>query len=247
MATHADMAALLNPKRRIIRAMVNPLDKCTVISIFPKEVDEVKHTIQPGRFIVPPGRFENPSLLVVGPSSWWREIDEDQPLLEIPVASIQVADSIVKDYCNGYLASNMDSAMPGLFYIPGELTLAQVQRAMKMETREPGTIENAIFNKMKEAERKQRNWYEALLKLADALWARSNGNPLAIADDMRMAAKELGQSETRDWMRDFKMLEMSRCPACGTLANPQFPICGNCKAVINKKLAEELGLTFVKA
>jgi hypothetical protein len=76
------------------------MDKTTIVSIYPNEIIETKPTIQPGRFVIPAGSFEKPSITVVGPSSWWREIDMDQPLLEIPVSSVQIADSVIKDYCN---------------------------------------------------------------------------------------------------------------------------------------------------
>jgi hypothetical protein len=60
-------------RRRIIRSAPNPTDKSTIVSIFPRLVDEIKHTIQPGRFIIMPGSVEKPSILVIGPSSWWRD------------------------------------------------------------------------------------------------------------------------------------------------------------------------------
>lgn len=214
------MFPLTNPgigaNRRVVRAPTNPMDKATIVSIFPKEVDEVKHTIQPGRFIIPPGSYEKPSILVVGPSSWWREIDEDQPLLEIPQSSIQIADSVVRDYSIGLLGYNVGESGPGLFYVPGELDVDSIQKNFKTE------LDKALV--------RQRNWYQLLVKLADSLWARSNGNPLAIGDDMRMAARELGQT-TKDWMKDFSMVEMTRCVACGSLRNPAYPICATCKHV----------------
>src|SRR6187399_2848659 len=114
--------------RRTIRAPINPMDKSTVVSILPKEIHERKATIQPGFFDLAPGTFDNPSILVVGPSSWWREIDENQPLLEIPVSSIQIADSVVRDYCNGILACNMADQQPGLFYIHGEWTAKDLKK-----------------------------------------------------------------------------------------------------------------------
>ena len=208
---------LMNMHRRIIRAPINPIDKSTIVSVFPRELDEKKWTIQPGRFVVPAGTPEKPGILVVGPSSWWREIDEDQPLLEIPVSSIQVADSVVKDYVNGVFGFNGDAAGPGLFYIPGTVTVEQIKTEYK------GAFEKAIA--------KQKNWYTLLLKAADSLWARSNGNPLAISDDMRLAAKELGVQATKDWMKDFQMVEMVRCAACGALKNPEFPVCASCRNV----------------
>lgn len=212
-------------KRRTIRGPINPLDKSTIISILPKPIDETKHTIQPGRFMINPGSYENPSILVVGPSSWWREIDEEQPLLEIPVSSIQIADSVVKDYCNGIFACNMDTAMPGLFYVPG---------AKQNQKGEPHILETLEWVKkeykseLEKALVRQKNWYAILIKAADSLWARSNGNPLAISDDMRLAAKEMN-IQTKDWMKDFQMVDMVRCKACGSLKNPAYPICAACQ------------------
>src|SRR5262245_46089951 len=104
--------------RRTQRAPVNPLDVSTVVSIFPFEIVETKPTLQPGKWTIPAGSFEKPSYTPIHPSSWWKEVDENQPLLELPVSSILVADSIVKDYCNGLLECDMATAMPGLFMIP---------------------------------------------------------------------------------------------------------------------------------
>ncbi len=199
--------------RRTIRGPVNPLDKSTVVSIYPREINERKITIVPGDFHVPAGSYDSPALLVVGPSSWWREIDEDQPLLEIPVSSLQVADSIVKDYCNGIFACDMGNSMPGLFYIPGEHNIISIKKSYQHE--------------LDKAKQRQHSFYSTLVKMADSLWARSNGNPLTISDDMRLAANELNL-KTKDWMKDFQMTEMVRCKACGSLKNPLYPICAQC-------------------
>lgn len=212
-------------KRRTIRGPINPLDKSTVVSIYPKPVDEKKPTIQPGIFQIRPGSVQKPEILVVGPSSWWRDIDEDQPLLEIPVSSIQIADSIVRDYCNGILGCDMAESMPGLFYVPGAKTDAK-GNADYDATRK--WVLSEYKTQLEAADRRQKNWYSVLIKLADSLWARSNGNPLAISDDMRMAARELNLTQVKDWMKDFQMVDMVRCKACGSLKNPQYPICAAC-------------------
>lgn len=217
--------------RRLIRAPVNPLDKSTVVSILPKEIDETKHTIQPGRFIIKPGSYDKPAILIVGSSSWWKELDEGQPMLEIPCSSIQVADSIVKDYCNGILACNMGDIMPGLFYIPGAYDIDKIKKEYKQQ------LDDALF--------RQRNWYAELVKLADVLWARSNGNPLTISEDMRLAANELNLTN-KEWLRDVQVMELVRCKACGSLKNPAYPICPTCKAIDNPELAKKLGLTFAQ-
>jgi hypothetical protein len=199
-----------------VKAPTNPLDKATIVSIYPKVIDERKWTLDPGHWVIQPGTKEKPSVLVVGPSSWWREIDEDQPLLEIPVSSILIAESIVRDYCNGILGANIGASQPGLFFIPGEHTAENILKNY------PHEIVKAV--------NKQKHWYEVLLKMADALWARSQGNPMVISDDMRLAAKELGHM-TRDWMRNFQMMEMTRCAGCGALKNPAYPICGTCRLI----------------
>jgi hypothetical protein len=202
--------------RRTIRGAVNPMDKSTVVSIYPKEIDEVKHTIQPGRFLIPAGSYENPAILVVGPSSWWRDIDEQQPILEIPVSSIQIADSIVRDYCNGVLACNMADSMPGLFYVPGQYSVKDIKERFKTE------LEKA-------RDRQNKLWLE-LINMADALWTNSDHSPRAISEDMRIAARQLGQTN-KDWLRNFVMAEMVRCFACGSLKNPEYPVCAACRAI----------------
>lgn len=222
----------LGNQRRTIRAPVNPLDKSTVVSIYPKEILEVKHTIEPGKFYISKGSYDNPAILVVGPSSWWRDVDDTQPLLEIPQSSIQIADSIVKDYCNGLLGCNMGEAMPGLFYVPGEHTLQSLKKSFQHE--------------LDKAKKRQETFYSALIRLADSLWARSNGNPLAVSDDMRLAAKELNLTTQKDWMKDFTMVDMIRCKACGSLRNPEYPVCPTCKAIDDPERAKTLNIKFAQ-
>jgi hypothetical protein len=224
------VAPWVSHRPRATRTPTNPLDKSTVVSILPCRIEEWKRTLQPGRFILEAGSYEKPTVLVVGTSSWYKDIDPDQPLLEIPVSSIQIADSIIRDYCNGLLACDMSGSMPGLFFIPGEHNIVSIQRDHK--------------NLLNKARDKQKNWYQALIKLGDALWARSNGNPLVISEDMKLAAHEL-QLKEKSWMKDnIYISEMINCPACGTMRNSNFPICHNCKVVVDKTAFEKLGLKY---
>ena len=220
-----------NARRRVVRAPVNPLDKSTIVSIFPKPIKESKPTIQPGVFEIKAGSFEKPELLIVGTSSWWREIDDDQPLLEIPISSVQIADSFVKDYCNGILACNMGDTMPGIFYVPGALDLLTIRRDY-----------SPLLTK---AQATQKKWFAELVKMGDSLWSRTNGNPLAIDDTMRLGTEYLGLKD-KPWMRDFATLELKNCPACGFLRNSNFPICSNCHVVIDAKAFAELNINFAK-
>lgn len=231
MAMVGEFPGLAQMNRRTIRAEINPMDKSTIVSILPKRISERKLTIQPGQFDIAPGSFDKPSVLTIGPSSWWREVDENQPLLEITVSSVQVADSIVKDYCNGLLGCNMGDLMPGLFYIPGEVSAEK----LKKEHLAVLTVAN----------NKQKNWYRELIRVADILWARSNGNPLSISDDARLACRELN-IENKPWLGDIQATELVRCVACGSLRNQQFPICQTCKAIVDPEMAKKLNLSFAQ-
>ncbi len=207
---------LISNNRRIIRSAKNPLDRCTVVSVFNREIDEIKHTIEPGHFHIMPGTFDSPTVLVVGSSSWWKDIDFEQPMLEIPHSSIQVAESIVKDYCNGMLGCNMSDAMPGLFYVLGEHSVADIKSKYK--------------TKLEDAKIKQDNWFKILVRMADSLWSRSNNNPLSVSEDMRLAARSLNFND-KPWLKDFNILEMINCKACGMMKNPAYPVCPSCKAI----------------
>lgn len=217
MAQVGEFPDLRSVARRMIRGPVNPFDKATIVSIYPKRIEEYKWTLTPSQFIIEKGTYENPSLLVVGTACWWREIDEKQPFLEIPVSSIQVADSIINDYCNGLLGCDMGNLMPGLFFVNGELTVDMIKKQYQEQ--------------LDKAKVKQHKFYGHLVKLADSLWAKAHGNPLVVSDDMRMAARELGLESTKDWMKDFEKMDMVRCFACGSLKNPAYPVCATCRAI----------------
>lgn len=218
-------------KKITIRTPPNPLDKSTIVSIYPMPIHEKKCTIQPGDFRIPAGSFDKPSLLQVGQSSWWRDIDENQDL-EIPQGSIQVAESIVMDYCKGVLGYEPERMMPGLFYvIGGDWTIEKLKKEHL-----------PLLLKYK---RMQDDWFKELIRVADILWARTNGNPLGVPDQARLGARELGIKD-KPWLTDSVNYEKVPCIACGSLRNPAFPICQVCKAIADPVKAKELGLVFAQ-
>jgi hypothetical protein len=202
--------------RRTVRGPDNPLDKSTVVSIYPKPINFKNVTLSPGRWRIEAGSYENPALLIVGPSSWWKDVAIDEPLIEIVQSSVQIAESLVKDWINGLFACDMQNAMPGLFFIPGKFTIEKVK----------GDWGSLLSN----ANTYQNNYYASLIKYAEALWARSNGNPLAVNDEMRLAARALGRQDV-DWMKQEVNTGMKPCFACGEFKNPAYPICKSCGTV----------------
>jgi hypothetical protein len=198
-----------------VMAGTNPYDKATLVSIFPQVVEEVKHTVYPGRFTIEPGTFEKPSILVIGSSSWFKVLGNGEPPLEVPVFASQMAESIIHDYCSGMLECDMGTAQPGLIFIPGEVTVTEVLSKYKVA--------------LTGAKLKQDAWFSRLTRLADSLWARSNQNPLVIWDEMRLAARSLGYDAP--WIKDYQMVKMVKCFGCGGLKDPEYPICQHCKTI----------------
>lgn len=214
-------------RRRTVRADINPMDKSTVVSILPKDnPPEFKHTLMPSEYKIPYGTYEKPGILVVGSASWWADINPEQPLVEIPVSSVQVANSIVQDFSNGYLGCDMGDARPGIFWVPGEHNADSVRKNYQSQ--------------LDLAKTRQDNWFRILVKFADIGWAKSNNSPLAVDDNMRMAAKSLGLD--REWIADSRAIEMIRCVACGNLRNPNYPVCLHCKTVIDRAAYDKLNL-----
>lgn len=229
MATEYEHVArvIVGNQRRTIRAEVNEMDRCTVVSIFPKDIPARNSFIQPGNFLIKAGSLENPSLLVVGSSSWWKEVPDDPELFEVPVPSKQVANSIVNDHVLSMWKSDPQAAHPGVFWVAGEHNKESIFKNYRQ--------------RLEHASKMQKAWYEALVTETDALWAQHNGNPKVVLADAKLAALELNLRD-KLWMKDHSTLKMVECPACGALRKTDFPICAACKTIVDEKRYKELGL-----
>lgn len=215
-------------QKQIIRGPVNVHDRATIVSILPREVIQLEHTIFPGKFVIPPGSYDDPARLVVGPSSWWFDPGEEQALIEVPISAVQIAEAVIGDYSKG-LTEYTNEAMPGLFFVPGDVEISKIKKDYV-----------AHLNR---ARNRQKEWFLALVKLADALWARSNGNPMVVSSDMRMAAQELNMGQ-KEWLKNQAAAELIKCKACGNLNSSAVVICPNCKVILDEVRAKELGLKF---
>jgi hypothetical protein len=125
----------------------------------------------------------------------------------------------------------MADQMPGLFYVPGDYT---VERLRKDHAN--------LISKYAAA---QKKWFLELVRIADILWSRSNGNPLSISDDARLACRQLNITN-KPWLGDIQTAELVRCVACGNLRNQQFPVCPVCKAIADPVKAKELNIQFAQ-
>lgn len=224
---------VFNRAIKIQRAPVNPLDKATIVSIYPEEIVSINHTIFPGRFVIPGAADGDFNVLTVGTSYWVKEMPEDQPYLEMVVPATEVARSIIEDWSIGILGVGENRA-PGLFYLPGEFNKTTIQLFPEFKVK-MGTIKS-----------RQKAWFLELVSLADKFWVRTNGQPAAIPDTCKMAALMLNINE-KPWLnKNESLAELIRCVACGSLRNSSYPVCPTCKAVIDVDKAKGLKIQFAQ-
>lgn len=221
-------------RNKRIYSRKNPLDKSTIFSIYPKPLVSVNPTIFPGTYTIPAGTYDKPSVTVIEPASWFKTDHERMEEMEVIDGSIILAESIIKDYVEGLHAYGPERK-PGFFFIEGAYTLEEARKKPELNFKE----------RIDRAKLYQENWYRELVKLADIGWARTNGNPLSISNDARMAAEILNLKE-KPWMQDFKMMELIACPACGFLRNNLFPVCSNCRTILDPEKYAKLGLGQIK-
>lgn len=214
-------------QKRAIRSAPNPHDKSSIVSIYPRKVVHRNWTIEPGLFPIDAGSYDNPAILVVNGSSWWKEIHAEKTVLEIPTGSALIAESVVSDWCKPMqLVTELQG--PGMFIVPG---LAVTTEQVKTEYKD----------KLDFALERQRRWYQELIVVADLLWVHSNGNPRSVDALAKLAARELGIKD-KGWMMLEQQSQLVACPACGTMRNPAFPVCANCHTIVDKARYESLGL-----
>ena len=218
----------------------NQFDRATIVSIFPKIILEVKHTIFPGRFEVPAADKDDFSILVIESSSYYKPSTiEKMPPTEIQVNAAALAESIVNDYLSAVWLSSKGQRSPGIFWIPGEWTKKTIVNYVDPK--------GVTFTQMLNAAREyQKAWFKLLVDAADELWARSGGNPKAIPEDSKLGAEYIGVEKSKPWMQNTIAAALSNCPSCGEMINLEYPVCRHCKAIINKAKAKELDLVFTE-
>jgi len=226
-------ASVFDKKIQVMRAPVNPLDKATIISIYPDAIISINPTIFPGTFTIPGATLDDFNILVVGTSYWVKEMPDDQPYLEMVVPATEVARSIIEDWGNNVLGIG-ENRSPGLFYIPGEFNKTTIKThpdfAVKLGT----------------AKSRQKNWMLELVSIADKFWVRTNGQPAAIPDTCKMAARYLNINE-KEWLNKNEAIsELVKCVACGSLRNNAYPVCPTCKAVVDVEKAKLLKVQFAQ-
>jgi len=224
--------------RRVLTQLPrNPLDKTTIVSIYPREIVDTKPTLFPGRFVIPAAIGDDFSLLLIeGASYFIPSMIGNQPPTEVQVNSMSLAESILHD---SIPAMNLVTsvARPGVFSIPGEYNRISILKYVHADGRS--------FKELLQTAREwQQNYWTAVISEADYFWSKSNCNPKTIPEDAKLAVKILGLEKSKPWMENAVASELIKCKACGEMINPQFRGCKHCHAMLDPEKGKAAGIVF---
>ena len=192
-------------------------EACTIFSLMPIQIYEVKSGIIPGTFTIPKSDGKNPSTLIVGPSHYFIYLDESRGSIKSLAPAYEVAQSIVEDFKSSQIGMS-DDASPGLGWIVGRFSSGEMI---------------VHVNVLKDLKEKQRKWYQNICRLADNDWARYHHHN-AISDIQRTAANELGLNvNDHEWMSITATEGLVNCPACGSKVGKDIVVCPMCRCVLN--------------
>lgn len=187
----------------------------TIVSIVPLDINETKNSLKPYEYKIPASEDgKEPQVLHVTEVMemfYFPDMGKQGEHRDIPKATKDVAEAVVRDYVNASLLADAD-AHPGLFCVPGLWDAEEVKRKFKRE--------------LNEAQEKQRKWLWALVKDADDTWNKWHQHK-TIAPLQTLAAKLL--NVRRAWTVDPLTEEMAECPHCLEYVRANAKVCTHCK------------------
>jgi len=182
----------------------------TLVSILPCELRETKPG-NPGSFVMPAVPKGEVEVLVLRSADAPYYVDYERGSIKMHGDPELVLKSVVEDYIRATIYVTVD-AHPGLFYVLGDKTQADIKKDHRVE------LENA--------NRKQNNWFEKLVKAADDTWQRVRRHNV-ISDQHRIAAHRLGLK--REWADILAPSDTVECEYCTTLISGKAVVCPQCR------------------
>lgn len=196
------------------------MGKSTVVSVLPFVLTEEKPGLNPSYYEIPSAKEKGLAVLVV--KDGFHNVlipysDDKAPPMRVTDTSERIAESLILDYVTSCLAVDYETgALPGLFWLDGEISEAQIKISYTKR------LEQAVTG--------TKLWFQRLVKLADDDWQKYHQHR-SITDLQRSACSYLNM--TREWNFDV-MTEGNRlCWGCKAAVHPAAIVCGNCKAIIN--------------
>lgn len=184
---------------------------CTIVSMLPYELNEVKPQIQPGAFLMPPAARGDFNILTIERAERPFYVDYQRGNIMIPEDPEVVAKSVVNDHIKATV-NVTDGAHPGLFYINGLKTKDQIKKENSTELLACGKVQDA--------------WFSRLVKAADDVWQRFRRHN-TISDQHRFACKMLGLK--REWAEELKAENTIQCMYCTSLISAKALVCPTCR------------------
>ena len=197
----------------------------TLVSIYPFPIREFKPGLFPSQFNLEPGSVDDPQFLEVGEAFYYRYAGDGE-YIPIPLNENELAESIVSDFCKTSI-EYADNGRPGLFWVEGSFDLENPEHQQAVVI----------------AYEQQKEWFERLIQLADADWARMQ-DPRHISDVQRRAAKEFGLD--KPWALQPSK-DTQTCEMCGTTSKAFAVLCPQCGYILNEEKYEANKHRFVGA
>lgn len=201
--------------------------KASIISIVPFAITREFPGVFPGSYTIPASLDNIPEILHVDDGKEHRYVFDGKGVT-IPVSGTELANSFVNDYVASQLAYN-EEGHPGIFWVEGFVNQSDLNGRLKQ--------------KLNDIKDKQYIWFKRLVTIADDDWQRYHQYK-SISDIQRSAARYLNLD--RDWI-DVISDSLATCPACGSNVRKGFPICANCKAVLDVEAAKKIKFSAVVA
>lgn len=193
-------------------------DISTVVSIVPFEVREFKPGLYPGSFNIAACLDDRePKMLKVGASEHLMTIGGKKEPMRIITPSYQVADSIVSDFLDGQLWTTPEEH-PGICWLQGDVLPTAFLKDHK-----------DIYDRIK---LQQRKWFVRICQQTDNEWKKQQSYRV-VSTQARFAAQYL--SLEPEWLRTEEVaMSYHKCPACGTMNDPQNAVCSTCRCILDE-------------
>jgi hypothetical protein len=194
----------------------------TIISIYPKEIRELKAGLIPNEYVVPEGSMDKPAVIHISDAKHLIPQAFGAPAIQSYESAEKVAKSVVFDWIKAQMRYSED-AHPGIMALSYEIPADQVKFK--------------LLDELKKLESKQIRWAQALLKDGDDMWERYGENR-AITDTQRWAANYLKQP--REWTNIEAGGNLMDCPSCDARISKNVATCRTCGCIINKEKYDKL-------
>lgn len=194
-------------------------EPCTVVSILPYELNEIKPQLRYGTgkesgagvFLIPAVPKGECRTLTIEYAERPFYVDYQRGNIWLSEQPEVVANAVVEDHVRATV-NVTEGARPGLFYVQG--------------LKQPDEVKKNNATALARAVREQDAWFARLVKAADDVWQKYRRHN-TISDQHRLASKYLGLK--REWAEEMKAENTIQCAYCVSLISTKAILCPVCR------------------